>query len=157
MKPLNGEMAGWRTRVMISALGGSEKTKSPARVVILRAVLALCPSQPSSSGIQFFDFLSVLGLEGLPLQHHTLRCSTISGLAKKGREIPWNFGELWNRHNALPGKALKNRRKQKKLPPPIHNFVCSIFPCGSYSFTKVTAPSEAEETSAAYLEKTPRL
>ena len=26
-----------------------------------------------------------------------------------------------------------------------------------YSFTKVTAPSEAEETSAAYLENTPRL
>ena len=27
----------------------------------------------------------------------------------------------------------------------------------SYDFTKVTAPSEAEETSAAYFENTPRL
>lgn len=64
-----------------------------------------------------------------------------------------------------PAKGPQKAKKiggNKNLPPPSFDFIPakSDFPkfkLRNYSFTKVTAPSEAEETSEAYLEKTPRL
>lgn len=41
--------------------------------------------------------------------------------------------------------------------PAVWKFHAVKFVSSSYDFTKVTAPSEAEETSAAYFENTPRL
>ena len=65
-----------------------------------------------------------------------------------------HYRAFHNGHQPLPGKSAGARQF---LPPPIGNFIPPIFPLRSYSFTKVTAPSEAEETSAAYFENTPRL
>ena len=59
-------------------------------------------------------------------------------------------GDSWFIHNALGGRS---------SPPPIFGNFENQFPnfLRGHSFTKVTPPSEAEETSAAYLENTPRL
>jgi hypothetical protein len=69
--------------------------------------------------------------------------------------------------SAKAPKNAKNRREQNFAPADFEfhsreisfpqNFVFPKFKLRSDSFTKVTAPSEAEETSEAYLENTPRL